>query len=107
VYQAVVNYLQFLRWGAGQYYEFDMGDFKKFKLESHTALYSLKAWSRRQVHLTSRYLFPQQFNSQQRSLPVRFENNLRLEPLIKALLRAYEGIFDHPSLYLNCPSRNY
>ena len=45
VYQAVVNYLQIPAGsGAGQYYDFDMADFiKKFKLESHTALYSLKA----------------------------------------------------------------
>ena len=45
VYQAVANYLQ-IPAGAvkGQYYDFDITDFlRKFKLNSHTALYSLKA----------------------------------------------------------------
>ncbi len=102
VYEAVVNYLQ-LPTGAndGQYYDFDITDFiKKFKLDSHTALYSLKALEQEgwlgfneqvfrpgtiQFTVTKDYLY-------------RFEEeNPKLEPVIKALLRAYEGIFDHPS----------
>ena len=45
VYQAVANYLQLPAGaGAGQYYDFDIADFlKKFKLDSNTTIYSLKA----------------------------------------------------------------
>ncbi len=44
-YQSVANYLQIPTGiGEGEYYEFDIADFlKKFKLNSHTAIYSLKA----------------------------------------------------------------
>ena len=40
-------------------YDFDMGDFiKKFKLKSHTPIYSLKALNRKVgFHLMNRYLF--------------------------------------------------
>ena len=42
---AVANYLQIpTGTGEGEYYDFDISDFlRKFKLTSHTALYSLKA----------------------------------------------------------------
>ena len=102
VYQAVVNYLQIPAGsGAGQYYEFDMGNFiKKFKLESHTALYSLKVLEQEgrlsfneQVFISATV----QFTATKAYLYEFERNNPRLEPLIKALLRAYEGIFDHPS----------
>ena len=45
VYQAIANYLQIPAGsGEGQYYDFDISDFlKKFKLNSHTAVYALKA----------------------------------------------------------------
>src|ERR1043165_4029476 len=45
VYQSISNYLQIPAGsGEGNYYDFDIADFtKKFKLNTHTALYSLKA----------------------------------------------------------------
>src|SRR5258705_827973 len=45
LYQSVANYLQIPSGsGEGQYYDFDISDFlRKFKLNSHAALYSLKA----------------------------------------------------------------
>ena len=102
VYQAIVNYLQIPAGsGAGQYYEFDMGDFiKKFKLESHTALYSLKALEQEGRFSFNEQVFISatvQFTATKAYLYEFEKNNLQLEPLIKALLRAYEGIFDHPS----------
>jgi len=102
VYQAVVNYLQIPSGsGAGQYYDFEMGDFiKKFKLEIHTALYSLKALEQEgRLSFNEQVFIPAtvQFTATKSYLYDYEKNNLRLEPLIKALLRAYEGIFDHPS----------
>jgi ATP-dependent DNA helicase RecQ len=78
-----------------------MGDFiKKFKLESHTALYSLKALEQEgRLSFNEQVFIPAtvQFTATKNFLYDFEKNNPRLEPLIKALLRAYEGIFDHPS----------
>jgi ATP-dependent DNA helicase RecQ len=100
VYQAVMNYLQIpTGTEAGRYYDFDFPDFlKKFQLNSHTALYSLKALEQdgwlsfnEQVFLPSSLHFivgKNELYEFERTHP-------QSEPLIKSLLRAYEGIFDH------------
>lgn len=100
VYRAMANYLQIPAGaGEGRYYDFDIADFlKKFKLDSYTGLYSLKALEQdgwlafnEQVFLpaTARFVTD-------KSYLYEFERNYPLlEPVIKALLRAYEGIFDH------------
>lgn len=99
VYQAIANYLQLHTGdGEGKYYDFDISDFlKKFKLESNTTLYSLKALEQdgwmsfnEQVFLSSTV----QFTIVKESLYAFEKANAGLEPLIKLLLRAYEGIFD-------------
>ncbi|MBI5856433.1 MAG: RecQ family ATP-dependent DNA helicase [Sphingobacteriales bacterium] len=99
VYQAAANYLQIpVDTGGGEYYDFDISDFlKKFKLVSHTALYSLKTLEQEgwlsfneQVFLPSTVVF-----TVNKELLYDFEKmNPQLEPYIKTLLRAYEGIFD-------------
>lgn len=101
VYQSVANYLQLPTGGGdGQYYDFDIADFlRKFKLQSHTTLYSLKALEQdgwmafnEQVFLSSSVRFTTDKNylhQFEKSHPV-------LEPLVKTLLRAYEGIYDQP-----------
>ena len=101
VYQAIANYLQIPSGsGKGEYFDFDIADFlKKFKLNSHTALFALKALEQEgwlafneQVFLSSSV----QFTTNKETL-YEFENtHLQLEPVIKSLLRAYEGIFDQP-----------
>lgn len=102
VFQAIANYLQ-IPAGAGQgnYYDFDISDFlKKFKLNSHTVIYSLKALEQEgwlsfneQVFLPSTLKF-----TTGKDHLYEFEKTYpALEPVIKSLLRAYEGIFDHPS----------
>lgn len=98
-YQSVANYLQ-IPTGAGQgeYYDFDISDFlKKFNLTSYKALYSLKALEQdgwlsfnEQVFLPSFV----QFTVNKNYLHEFETNNPLLEPCIKTLLRAYEGIFD-------------
>ena len=102
VYQAIANYLQMPPGsGQGEYMDFDFTDFlKKFKLDGQQALYTLKVLEQDgwiafneqvflpptvQFTITKEYLY-------------RFEkDHPALEPLIKALLRAYEGIYDYPA----------
>ncbi len=102
VYQCVANYLQLPTGiGEGEYYDFDISDFlRKFKLASHTTLYSLKALEQEgwlafneQVFLPSSVMFSSSKNYLQ-----EFETaHPQLELVIKTLLRAYEGIFDQPA----------
>lgn len=101
VYQAVSNYLQLPAGGGeGQYYDFDLADFlRKFHFEGHTTLYSLKALEQdgwlgfnEQVFLPSSVSFTTQKNYLH-----QFETTYPVyEPLLKTLLRTYEGIFDQP-----------
>ncbi|MFT3825640.1 MAG: ATP-dependent DNA helicase RecQ [Chitinophagaceae bacterium] len=101
VYQALMNYLQIpSQSGEGTYYDFDLNDFlKKFKLDSQQVIYAIRALAQEgwlsfneQVFLPSRISF-----ITGKSWLYEFENNYpALEPLIKALLRTYEGIFDQP-----------
>lgn len=102
VYQSICNYLQIPSGsGEGQWYDFDLSDcIKKFKLNSHTALYSLKAleqdgW----MSFTEQVFIPSQvqFVVNKENLYQFEQDHISLEPLIKALLRAYEGIFDYPA----------
>ncbi|NOT51994.1 MAG: RecQ family ATP-dependent DNA helicase [Chitinophagaceae bacterium] len=101
IYQAVANYLQIPSGGGeGQYHGFDISDFlRKFKLNSHTALYSLKALEQEgwlafneQVFLPSKA----GFTTNKDHLYSFEKDHPEWEPLIKTLLRAYEGIFDQP-----------
>jgi ATP-dependent DNA helicase RecQ len=99
VYQSVMNYLQIPSGtGEGNYYDFDISDFvKKFKLDAQLTVYALKALEQEelltfneQVFLPSKMMF-----TSNKELLYEFENaNPTLEPIIKALLRTYSGIFD-------------
>lgn len=102
VYQSVANYFQIPAGsGAGNYFDFDINDFvKKFKLNTHTAIYSLKALEQdnwlalnEQVFLPSKI----QFTTTKETLYDFERSHPALEPAIKALLRGYEGIFDFPT----------
>lgn len=101
VYQSVANYLQLPTGGGdGQYYDFDIADFiRKFKVQSHTTLYSLKALEQdgwmafnEQVFLSSSV----RFTTDKNYLHQFEQSHPGLEPLAKTLLRAYEGIYDQP-----------
>jgi ATP-dependent DNA helicase RecQ len=101
VYEALMNYLQIPSGsGEGNYYNFDFTDFiKKFQLDVHQAIYSIKALEQEgwvsfheQIFLPARIQF-----ITGKSWLYQFEkDNPLLEPLIKTLLRTYEGIFDIP-----------
>lgn len=102
IYQSVANYLQIPTGsGEGQYYDFDISDFlRKFKLTGHTTAYSLKALEQEgwlafneQVFLSS----TAGFITGKEYLYAFEKEHPQLEPVIKTLLRAYEGIFDQPT----------
>ncbi len=99
IYRSIVNYLQIpLNSGEGNSYDFDLLDFsKKFQSDLILAGNSIKALEQEgwlsyneQVFIPSKV----QFTTSKEQL-YDFENtNPALEPLVKALLRTYEGIFD-------------
>jgi len=102
VYQAIANYLHIpAESGEGNYYDFDISDFvKKFKLNTYTAIYALKALEQdgwltlnEQVFLPSKI----KFTTTKEALYDFEKTHSQLEPAIKALLRGYEGIFDFPT----------
>ncbi len=101
VYQGISNYLQVPAGGGeGIYYDFDLFDFlKKFKLHTQTVLFSLKTMEQ-EGWLTfseSVFLSPTIGFTADRHYLEEFEKQYpQLEPMIKALLRAYAGIFDQP-----------
>ena len=101
VYQALMNYLQIPSgMGEGNSYDFDFTDFlKKFELDTQLVTYSLKTLEQEDLMSFNEQVF----------IPskIRFITNKRtlydfealypdLEPIIKILLRTYEGIFDQP-----------
>jgi len=101
VYKAMANYLQIpVGGGEGEYHDFDLPDFiKKFNLPLHTALYGLKAleqdgW----LSFNDQFFKPSvvEFTATKQYLYAFEEAQPQLEPVIKSLLRAYEGIFDQP-----------
>lgn len=100
VYQSLANYLQLeAGTGEGSYFDFDLADFsRKFKLNSFTVLYSLKTLEQEGwVALNEQVFLPStvQFTATKNYLYQFEQEHPLLEPLIKILLRTYEGIFDY------------
>jgi len=101
IYSNLANYLQLPSGsGMGEYYDFDITDFlKKFKLNSHAVVYSMKALEQdgwlsfnEQVFIPSTVYF-----TTDKNYLYQFEKDYpSLEPVIKTLLRSYDGIFDFP-----------
>jgi ATP-dependent DNA helicase RecQ len=99
IYQSLVNYLQIPE-GSGEmeWMEFDITDFiKKFQLNVHTSMYSLKTLEQEgwinyaeQIFLPARLVF----TANKERLMEFEQQRTDLEPMIKALLRNYGGIFD-------------
>ncbi|RYY20537.1 MAG: RecQ family ATP-dependent DNA helicase [Chitinophagaceae bacterium] len=102
VYQALVNYLQIpTGLGEGRYYDFDLNDFlKKFKLDTQLVIHALKALEQEEMMSFNEQVFLParvQFICDKNTIN-NFENtNPADTPLIKVLLRTYEGIFDQPT----------
>lgn len=99
VYEALCNHLQLpVSGGAGESHDFDMSAFARhFTLEPSTALHALKALEQEGWFTFNEQVFlpaTVQFNCTKQHL-YQFEQDYpHLDPLIKTLLRTYEGIFD-------------
>src|SRR5688572_27548789 len=102
VYRSVANYLQVpAGTGEGLYFDFDINDFvKKFKLTTYTAIYSIKALEQDNwIALNEQVFLPSKikFTTNKEALYDFERSHPELEPVVKALLRGYEGIFDFPT----------
>jgi ATP-dependent DNA helicase RecQ len=102
VYGALSNYLQIaINTGEGNSYPFYFEAFiKNFKLDSHTALYSLKTleqdgW----LDFNEKNFSPSTivFTTNKEQLYQFQESYPEYEPLLTTLLRTYEGIFGFPA----------
>lgn len=99
VYQSLADYLQIpVGIGEGGYYDFDISEFvKNFKLDVHLVMNVLKVLEQ-EDHLTfnENIFLPAHANFiMPRELLIDFEQaHPQLEPLMKCLLRTYEGIAD-------------
>lgn len=102
VYQATANYLQLpAGMEPGEYYDFDFADMiARFKLDPPTTLYALKALEQDGWIAMNEQVFKPGtvcFTTSRTKLN-EFENSHpKLDPLIKSMLRTYEGIFDQPT----------
>ncbi|MBI1343141.1 MAG: RecQ family ATP-dependent DNA helicase [Terrimonas sp.] len=102
VYEGLANYLQIPSGsGDGQTYDFDISDFiRKFSLNSYTALYALKALEQDEWLSFNEQVFQPSsvcFNTSKEALYQFESDHPELEPLVKTLLRTYDGIFDNPT----------
>jgi ATP-dependent DNA helicase RecQ len=101
VYQSLVNYLQVPTGGGkDESYDFEINDFtKKFNLHPHHTYYALQAIQSDGWFILSESVFKPStvaFSCTKQFLYAFEEKHPALEPVIKSLLRAYEGIFDRP-----------
>lgn len=101
VYQCIVNYLQVpVGSPEGLYYDFDINDFARtFQLNITIAYSAIRLLEQEGVLQLSESVFlPSyaEFVINKDTLYKFEELHPLLEPLIKTLLRTYEGIFDHP-----------
>ncbi|MBL7702424.1 MAG: RecQ family ATP-dependent DNA helicase [Ferruginibacter sp.] len=102
VYIAVMNYLQVAAGsGEGMSYDFDIAAFASaFKINILTATYAIKALEQEDVISFNEVFFKPStvvFTTNREELTDFEKQNPGLEPLLKGLLRSYEGIFDFPA----------
>lgn len=100
VYQSLVDYLQIpVGLGQGNYYDFDLNTFlKNFELDAQLVINALKVLEQ-EGHLSfnESIFLPSKVNfAIDKNRLYEFENShAQFEPLIKCLLRTYEGIYDN------------
>jgi len=100
VYQAIADYLQIpVGNGEGIYYDFDLAAFTQhFKLESMLVIHVLKVLEQEDhISFAENIFLPTQicFTTDRAGLDLFEKTYPNLEPIIKALLRTYEGIIDN------------
>lgn len=103
IYIALMNYLQVPAGiGEGQSFEFDIALFAEvFKLNILKATYGLQALSQEGLIAYTEISFKPAtlvFTASKNDLAAFEQQHPSLEPVIKGLLRNYEGIFDYPSV---------
>jgi ATP-dependent DNA helicase RecQ len=100
IYQSLADYLQIpVGSGEGGYFDFDLNEFvKNFKLDIHLVINVLKVLEQ-EGHLTfneSIFLPSQVKFTVAKELLLDFEeSHPQLEPVMKCLLRTYEGVYDN------------
>ncbi len=100
IYQCLADYLQIpVGIGEGNYYNFNLDEFiKNFKLDAFAAINTLKALEQENYISFNENVFVQSaacFTIPKELLADTEQTHPQLEPLIKCLLRSYEGIFDN------------
>lgn len=100
IYQSIADYLDIpVGLGEGNYYDFDLLEFSKnFNHDVHLVLNVLKALeSEGHLSFNENIFLPSQVNfTAPKEMLEDFENaHPDLEPVIKCLLRTYEGIYDN------------
>ena len=103
VYIHLMNHLQVPSGiGEGQSFDFDLSTFSaSFKIDILTAIYCIKILEQENVLSCPETFFNPStlvFATDKNSLEDFEKTNPVFEPLIKGLLRSYEGIFDFPSI---------
>lgn len=99
IYQHLADYLQIpVGIGEGNYYDFDLNTFiKNFKLDVLLVMNALRVLEQEGfISFNENIFLPSQikFTTDKRYLLEFEKSHPALEPLIKVLLRTYEGIFD-------------
>ena len=112
IYTALMNYLQVPAGiGEGLSYDFDMAAFAEaFKLNILEATYGIKALSQEALLSYNEVFFRPStlvFSMSKNELAEFEQQYPELEPLIKALLRMYEGIFDYPATIYESQLANF
>jgi ATP-dependent DNA helicase RecQ len=102
VYQSLMNYLQVPSGSAeGDYYDFSIAEFmKRFKLDARLVVNALQALQQEgYLDYNEQVFIPSsvQFTTTKEILYAFEKANPGQEPIIKILLRNYEGIFDRPA----------
>jgi ATP-dependent DNA helicase RecQ len=102
VYISIMNHLQIPGGnGEGISYDFDLAVFASaFKINILTATYSIKALEQEDIISFNEVFFKPStvvFTTNREELNDFEKQNPALEPLLKGLLRSYEGIFDFPA----------
>ena len=100
IYQCLADYLQVpVGTGEGQYYDFNLMEFvQNFKLDSLLVINTLKVLEQEgHISFSENIFLPSQVNfTVTKETLYAFEtSHSLLEPLIKCLLRSYEGIIDN------------
>jgi ATP-dependent DNA helicase RecQ len=101
VYKALMNYLQIpAGTGEGNSYDFDIAGFTtNFKLNIITVNYAIKALEQEGLISFNEVFFKPSslvFTTTKEDLADFEKTNPALDPIIKSLLRMYEGVFDFP-----------